>query len=84
MADKAKDVKKDVKKENFFKRFVKKIGKGFRDMKGEVKKVVWPTKSQIINNTIVVVVAMLVIGAFIWGLDAILSLLVDLLLKVSA
>ncbi len=84
MADKAKDVKKDAKKEHFFKRFVKKIGKGFRDMKGEVKKVVWPTKSQIINNTIVVMVAMLVIGAFIWGLDAILSLLVDLLLKVSA
>lgn len=83
MADKAKDVKKDANKENFFKRFVKKIGKSFRDMKGEVKKVVWPTKKQIINNTVVVLIAMVVIGAFIWGLDAILGLVVDLLLKVS-
>ncbi|MDD2955281.1 MAG: preprotein translocase subunit SecE [Oscillospiraceae bacterium] len=84
MADKAKDVKKDVKQENFFKRFVKKIGKGFRDMRGEVKKVVWPTKSQVINNTIVVVVAMIVIGAFIWGLDAILGLAVTLLANAGA
>ncbi|WP_312642755.1 preprotein translocase subunit SecE [Hydrogenoanaerobacterium sp.] len=75
MAEQASNEKKS--KPGFF----KKIGKSFRDMKGEVKKVVWPSKSSIINNTIVVIVICLIFGAFIWGLDAVLSWLVQVVLK---
>ena len=57
------------------------IGKFFRDQKAEVKKIVWPSKKQVINNTLIVIAAILVIGAFIWGLDAILSLIVSALAK---
>ena len=28
-----------------------KIARSFKDMKGEIKKVVWPGKKQVINNT---------------------------------
>ena len=42
-------VKKVDKKLPFFKR----IGKWFRDMKSELKKVVWPTPKQTANNTAV-------------------------------
>ena len=46
-----------AKKPGFFakvKNWFKGIGKFFRDTKSELKKVVWPSKSQIINNSIVV------------------------------
>ena len=48
-------VKKVDKKLPFFKR----IGKWFRDMKSELKKVVWPTPKQTANNTAVCLVVML-------------------------
>ncbi|MFQ8600142.1 MAG: preprotein translocase subunit SecE [Oscillospiraceae bacterium] len=38
-------------------------------------------QKQIINNTIVVIVVMLCLGIVIWGLDAGLSALVNLVLK---
>lgn len=49
--------------------------KFFRDIKSELKKVIWPTKTQLINNTITVLVICLILGAFIWGLDYGLNLL---------
>ena len=57
------------------------FGKYFRDLKGEFKKIVWPSKKQIINNTIVVIVAIIVCGVFIWAMDLGLSALMDLFLK---
>ena len=41
------------------KNFFKGLGKRFKDIKSEMKKIVWPTKSQVINNTIVVIVVSL-------------------------
>ena len=37
----------------------------FREMRSELKKVVWPTPKQILNNSAVVAVAVVVIGALI-------------------
>ena len=51
MADKT-----EKKSKGFFagvKRFFGRIGKFFRDTVSEMKKVVWPSKKQIINNTVV-------------------------------
>ena len=43
----------------------------FREMRSELKKVVWPTPKQVLNNTWIVAVAVVVIGALIavydWG-----------------
>ena len=41
----------------------------FKELKSELSKVVWPTKKQIIKNTLIVFAAVIVIGAFIWVLD---------------
>ena len=38
-----------AKKPNIFQRWAR----SFKDMRGEMKKVVWPTKKQVINNTCV-------------------------------
>ena len=46
-------------------------------MRSELKKVVWPTKSQIVNNVIIVLVCCLIVGACIWIFDAIVNLFVQ-------
>ena len=69
-------VKKDDAKPGFFKR----VGKWFREMRSELKKVVWPTRKQLINNTVVSVVVMLISALGVWGFDQIARLLVQGLL----
>ena len=63
--EKAKSDK--AKKPSFF----SKVGRYFRDLKSEFKKIVWPTRKQTVNNTLVVLACCLVLGVFIWVLDAI-------------
>ncbi len=41
----------------------------FKDVKGEMKKVAWPTFKQVKNNTIIVIVAVIIVGAIIALLD---------------
>lgn len=47
--------------------------KWFRELKGELKKIVWPTRQQTINNTAVVIATIFLVGIFIWVLDAIFN-----------
>ena len=63
-SDKAKKEKK-TEKVGFFAR----VGKWFKEMKSELKKVQWPTKKQTINNTSIVIACCAVVGAFIWVFD---------------
>ena len=46
-----------------------KMAKFFKDLKSEVKKIVWPTKKTVLNNTGVVLVAMVFTGLLIYGVD---------------
>lgn len=60
------------KKPGFFskvKNWFKGIGKFFRDTASEMKKVVWPSKKQIINNTIVVIVVVIISAIVVLALD---------------
>ena len=57
-----------------------KISRFFRDMRGEVKKVVWPSKKQVVNNTVVVIVVVVVASVAIGAFDMILNALRTLLL----
>ena len=77
-AAKADKSKKDVKKSKpgFFAR----IGKWFREMKVELKKVQWPTRKQTINNTLIVIACVIVVGVFIWIFDYIAGSAIDVLL----
>ena len=47
------------------------IAKFFRETKSEMKKVVWPSRKHVVNNTLVVLATVLVIGIVIWVLDLI-------------
>lgn len=57
------------KKPNFFVRTGRRLSKWFREMKSELKKVVWPGSKQLVNNTLVVLVAVIVVGAIVFLFD---------------
>ena len=61
----------EVKKENWFKRTWGKVAKYFRELRSELKKVVWPSKKTVLKNTGTVLLCSLCIGACIWIFDAV-------------
>ena len=65
------------KKENFFVRTFGRIKKWFREMKSELKKVVWPTKKQVLNNVIVTLICVVIVGIFIWIVDPVANFVVE-------
>ena len=72
-------VKKDDSKPGFFKR----VAKWFREMKSELKKVIWPTGKQLVNNTSVSLVVMVLSALVLWGFDLLASGLVHALIKLA-
>ena len=71
----------EVKKENWFKRAIGAIGRYFRELRSELKKVVWPTPKQVVKNTLIVGACVLFIGVFIWLFDFGARFGVDALIK---
>ena len=65
------------KKPNVFAR----IKGWFTDMKAELKRVVWPSFAKVRQNTIIVLIFVLVVGAVIWVLDWLFSSGIALLLN---
>ena len=71
--------KEDVKKLSFF----KKVAKWWREMKSELKKVIWPTPKQTLNNTIVALVVMAISAIVIWGFDEIAQMIVKAVISIA-
>ena len=57
------------KKPNFFKRMFAKIAKFWRDYGSEMKKVVWMSWKDVRKNTVLVVIAVIIISVVIGLLD---------------
>ncbi|WP_432696873.1 preprotein translocase subunit SecE [Marinobacterium sp. YM272] len=49
----------------------------FKEAKNEIRKVVWPTRQETLQTTAIVVVAVLIVGLLLWGLDSLLGWLVS-------
>lgn len=41
----------------------------FSEVQGELRKVAWPTRTEVINSTIIVLIAVVVMTALIFGFD---------------
>lgn len=52
-----------------------------QEARAELKKVVWPTKKQVINMTAIVIGVSVLVGAFIGGLDYLFTNLMALIIK---
>ena len=72
-------VKKDETELGFF----QKVGKWFREMKSELKKVVWPTSKALRNNTLVSLGMMVASAIVIWGFDEFAQMVVQLIFKIA-
>ena len=73
---KAKDAKKkkDAKKQNRILRWLK-------DLKGELKKVTWPSLKDVVKNVGIVILCVIIVGIFIWAFDFLARAVIDALLK---
>ena len=70
----------EAKKENWFKRTWGSIRRYFRELRSELKKVVWPTPQQVLKNTLIVAACVLVVGVFIWLFDFVARVGIDALI----
>ncbi len=71
-AGKPKEVKPNV-----FVRIGRWIAKFFKDLKGDIKKITWPTGKTVVKSTLVVIVSIAVIGLAVFLVDLCLSKGVD-------
>ncbi len=60
---------------------IKKIKEFFKEVKIEIKKVIFPSKNELIGSTWVVIVTVLVISLFLGIVDLSLSKLVGIILR---
>lgn len=70
-------------KPNLLVRFGKGIAKFFRDGRAEVKKVTWPTPKTVFKNAGIVLLIIVVLGGFIFGLDTLLIYLLGLVMNIA-
>lgn len=62
------------KKPNFFVRTGRRISKWFREMRSELKKVVWPSGKQLLNNTLIVLASVVIVGVVLYAFDSLAGL----------
>ncbi len=56
----------------------KKIAKFLNDVKVELSKVSWPTRSELINSTMIVAVVSILFTIYIFGVDNVLAWILSL------
>ena len=52
-----------------------------KETRDELKKVVWPTRDEVIRLTTVVIIVSVIVGIFLGGIDYILTNLLTLIVK---
>lgn len=75
---------KGKKKENPFKKMGASVKKFFKDFKGECAKVTWPTGKTVLNNSLVVIVVVAIVGVVIFGIDTGLSKIIDVIVSFAS
>ena len=71
---KAHKEKKKEKKPN-------RVLRWFKDLKGELKKVTWPSAKDVVKNVGIVILCVLIVGVFIWVFDFLARAVIDALLQ---
>jgi preprotein translocase subunit SecE len=49
----------------------RKIQRFFREVWSELSKVLWPSRQEVVNNTVIVMGVLVLFGAGVWALDMI-------------
>lgn len=72
------------KKAAFPVRAAKTVVRFFRDTKGEMKKVVWPTRKQVLNNFLVVALFVVLWALIVAGVDILFGWILQVILSLSS
>ncbi|MDL2325354.1 preprotein translocase subunit SecE [Ruminococcaceae bacterium OttesenSCG-928-A16] len=75
---------KVAKKPNFLVRAGRAIVRFFRDTRGEMKKVVWPSRKQVLNNLAVVLIFVVVAAILVFALDLLFVTLMNASLNLAS
>jgi len=62
----------------------RKLGEGrafLQDVRGELKKVTWPSRGEVYSTTLVVIATSIFFGFYLWGLDIVFSRALSLAFK---
>ena len=71
----------EIKKENWFVRTWGAVCKYFRELRSELKKVVWSTPKQVLKNALIVVGCVVFVGVFVWLFDNAAQFLINSLIN---
>ena len=63
--------------------FGQRVSKWFREMKSELKKVVWPSAKTLRNNTLIALGMMVISAVLVWGFDELAQMLVKALFTLA-
>jgi len=55
----------------------------FRGVKAEVAKVTWPTRNELITLTALILLLVVIVTLYIWGVDGVLGTLLKILVRSS-
>ena len=83
MSDNKKDLKDNsskAAKKDSKDGFLSRVGKFFREYRSELKKISWPTFSEVVKNTFITLVVVLIVGIIVWLVDWGVSALRDTLI----
>jgi preprotein translocase subunit SecE len=61
--------------------FVTRIQEFMREVLAEFRKVIWPSRQELVNSTTVVIVVTVVLAFFLGGVDIILARIVERILR---
>ena len=59
-----------------------KTEKFVKEVKVEMQKVSWPTRPEVINSTIVVLIAVLALSTYLFGIDIVYSMIRNLIFRI--
>lgn len=82
VAEKTEKVEK-AKKDKPEKPKQSKVKKWVKELKAEIKKIVWPEKTQVKHNTVVVLVTVCIVMLLIAGLDFVFQFISDALIALG-
>jgi len=59
------------------------LGRYFNDVKAELRRVVWPTRPEVISSSWIVVITLAIFIVLIFAFDEVASLVIEMLAKVG-
>lgn len=83
MSEKDKDIVKSSSGKSDKPGFMQRVKKFFKEYRGELKKISWPTMAEVVKNTMITLAAVLMIGIVIWIADFLFTSLRDAAISID-